>query len=79
MLNYDYIGSATHIDPCGVGRTLDLILITGAAATHWEGSIDDEHTITINYRWADIDDSKGWPGDGLFLGMSGLLAATVTL
>jgi len=70
-LNFDYVGSATYIDPCGVDRTLSLILIMEAAAARWEQIIQDEHTITINYRWEDIDDSKGWMGYHLLSSSSG--------
>ena len=71
VLNYDYVHSATYIDPCGVDRTLSLILIMESAAARWEQIIQDEHTLTINYRWEDIDDSKGWLGYHLLSSSSG--------
>jgi len=70
-LNFDYVGSDTYIDPCGVDRTLSLIPLMEAAAARWEHIIEDDHTITINYRWEDIDDSRGWLGYHLLSSSSG--------
>jgi hypothetical protein len=52
------------IDPCEgeglptCGHDADLAAIMAAAATYWEDVIEDDHTMTVRYRWiADSDPS----------------------
>ncbi|MFN0136853.1 MAG: hypothetical protein ACKVS9_12140 [Phycisphaerae bacterium] len=50
QLVFDAAGSATY-SVSGQDRTLDIIPIFEAAAARWEDVLEDNHTITITYRW----------------------------